>query len=284
MIPDILIVGHLAWDLTEWGAALGGTAAYASIAALRLGSRPALLTSTGPDLDASSALPGVRVHCVPSARSTVFRNRYRAGVRTQTVGSVAGALTVRDVPAEFRAAPLVLLGPLMGEVGSGLVGAFPGATVAACLQGWLRRRDGEGLVRPAAWDGGDVLPFVDAAIVSKEDAADVGDVERWAPQAGALVVTEGAAGARAHVGGVWHRVEPFRAREVDPTGAGDVFSAAYLIRYGETSDPLESARFAACAASLSVEGVGTAAIPTRARVEARMSGGPEARPAGGGQS
>ena len=53
-----------------------------------------------------------------------------------------------------------------------------------------------------------------------------------------------------------HDVPSLPRPEVDPTGAGDVFAAAFLVRYHETGDPLEAAAFAACAASCAVEGVG----------------------------
>jgi sugar/nucleoside kinase (ribokinase family) len=49
----------------------------------------------------------------------------------------------------------------------------------------------------------------------------------------------------------------------DLTGAGDVFAAALLVRYRETGDPEQSARFAHAAAACSIEGPGTEAIPTR---------------------
>ena len=268
---EFLTVGHLSWDLTDTGGTLGGTAAYASMTALRLGLSPSLLTSAGPDLDVLSALPGVNVHSVLSDNSTIFRNCYQDGVRTQTVAAVAGRLTAGDAPQEFRAAPLVLLGPLIGEVGRDMPRAFPGAKIVASLQGWLRRRNENRLVQPVAWDGAGILPFVDAAVVSRDDLQDISAVDGWTGKTPVLIVTEGDAGARMHFQDTWHRIAAFPAREIDPTGAGDVFAAAYLIRYGETSDPLESAHFAACVASFSVEAVGTAGIPTRARVEARLA-------------
>ena len=271
MIPDLLTVGHLAWDITASGRRLGGTAAYASVTALRMGLKPALLTSTGPDLDAASALPGISVHSVPAPFSTVFRNRYHDGTRTQSVATTAGPLSARDVPQDLRASPLVLLGPLLGEVDAGLAQAFPEATMVASLQGWLRLRSSDGSISPASWDGDRILPFVDAAVVSKDDPQDTAAISGWAERTRVLIVTEGAAGARVLFEGREHRIAAFRAQEVDPTGAGDVFAAAYLIRYGETSDPVESAHFAACAAAFSVEADATEGIPSRVEVEARIA-------------
>jgi sugar/nucleoside kinase (ribokinase family) len=58
--------------------------------------------------------------------------------------------------------------------------------------------------------------------------------------------------------------------ESDPTGAGDVFAAAFLVRYHECGDPPEAASFAACAASCAVEGVGTSALGDRDEVVRRL--------------
>ena len=59
-------------------------------------------------------------------------------------------------------------------------------------------------------------------------------------------------------------------REVDANGAGDVFAAAFLIRYHETGDARVAARFATVVASFHVEHVGMEGLPHRAQVEARL--------------
>jgi sugar/nucleoside kinase (ribokinase family) len=59
-------------------------------------------------------------------------------------------------------------------------------------------------------------------------------------------------------------------REVDGTGAGDVFAAAFLIDYYCHADAWEAAAVAACAGALTVEGEGIAAIPDRAAVDAAL--------------
>jgi sugar/nucleoside kinase (ribokinase family) len=60
------------------------------------------------------------------------------------------------------------------------------------------------------------------------------------------------------------------AEEVDPTGAGDVFAAAFLSHYMETNDAWQAALFASAAASISLAAPGTAAIPSRRQVEERL--------------
>jgi sugar/nucleoside kinase (ribokinase family) len=82
-------------------------------------------------------------------------------------------------------------------------------------------------------------------------------------------------GARIHFDGAWHNMEAFPENEVDPTGAGDVFAAAFLARLHETNDVAEATRFAAAAASLSTAAAGTVAIPTREQIEERLARSPE---------
>ncbi|MDA1258277.1 MAG: carbohydrate kinase family protein, partial [Chloroflexi bacterium] len=97
---------------------------------------------------------------------------------------------------------------------------------------------------------------------------------RWTGSAEVLGVTDGPAGARIHTDGQEICVPAYRADEIDPTGAGDIWVAACLIRLVETGDPVEAARFANAAGSVSVEREGLSGAPTRAEIEARMAIGP----------
>lgn len=271
MRPDFLAIGHVARDLAPDGFRVGGTVTYAALTAGRMGLSVAVVTSVGPELDVPSAMPGVQVHVVPSSDTTTFHNSYRHGKRSQLIKGVAAPIGASDVPQQWLSAPLVMLGPLAGEVSYDLAKLFPDATVMASLQGWLRQWDDVGRVSQAHWEGEEVLPHLDAAICSIGEIADRDLIDLWKPMVPILVVTMGREGARIHFEGSWHHVPAFPTREVDPTGAGDVFAAAYMIRYRETGDPLESARFASCAASFCVESEDVAGIPIRAQVEARLN-------------
>ena len=262
--PDLLAIGHVARDLVGDRAVPGGAVTYASHTARALGLTAAIVTSARPgDL---APMPGVAAHVVPSPATTTFRNVYRDGRRIQTIEAVAGLIAPADVPVEWRDASHVLIGPLAGEIDPAVARLFPGSVVVAALQGWLRQWDSAGAVTPKPWDGSDLLPHVDAAVVSVEDTADPAAIDRWAELAPVLIVTLGDRGARLHVDGAWHRIPPFPAREIDPTGAGDVFAAAYAVSFRDTRDPIDSARFASAAASLSVRGPATSTIPTRPQI------------------
>ena len=78
----------------------------------------------------------------------------------------------------------------------------------------------------------------------------------------------GAAGADVWTNGrLLGHVEALPTTVVDPTGAGDVFAAAFLIRFSETTDPIESATFASIAAGMSVSARGVQAIPDKKAIE-----------------
>jgi sugar/nucleoside kinase (ribokinase family) len=55
--------------------------------------------------------------------------------------------------------------------------------------------------------------------------------------------------------------------EVDGTGSGDIFAAAFLVRLYHTRDPWEAARFATQLAARSVTRVGLKSIPTSQEIE-----------------
>jgi len=285
--PDFLVVGHLVQDKVAGGYRLGGTAAYASLTAHRLGLRTAVLTRVAADLDLSSLPPEIEVHRLPSPQTTVFENIYSGGQRTQYVWAKAESIAAADVPAELASARIVLLGPVVGEVEDEVARCFPRSLVGICAQGWLRTVAADGRVgqlSPRHWRPSASPPSAEAEsaqrtggrqaiFVSEEDLPPAETEETlagWAAQVPLIFFTLGYRGSRLWWNGRWQEVPGFPAREVDPTGSGDVFAAAFLARYLETDDVAQAALFAAAAAAVSVEAVGTAGVPTRAQVEERL--------------
>ena len=76
---------------------------------------------------------------------------------------------------------------------------------------------------------------------------------------GALTFAE--RGAILFVNGERYNIPAAPATEVEPTGAGDVFAAAFLVRYNLTGDPFEAASYAAAAGALTVEAAGNSRRP-----------------------
>jgi 1D-myo-inositol 3-kinase len=274
--PDFLVIGHVAKDIVPGGWRLGGTAAYASIQASRLGLQTAVVTSAPGSIDLAALLPGVEVHRVPSRHATTFRNCYQDGHRTQFLLARARPLELGDVPKAWLSASIVLLGPLCGEVPPEMTSLFARSLVAIGAQGWLRRIDSEQRVIPCEWPDSVGWSNVHALFVSEDDLADDGNaLERWAAGFPTVAYTQASRGARLCNGGLWRHIDAFPEREVDPTGAGDVFAASFLTRLHESGDLPLASRFAAAAASISVSREGTLAIPDRGEIEQRMAEHPE---------
>ena len=191
--------------------------------------------------------------------------------RVVALRAVAPPIDVGRLPAGWEDASVMLLGPVFGDVPPSMAGRFSGSLVGVAPQGWLRRVGESGRVEQSGWYDGSVLERADVVILSELDVVDGRIPERWLRHEGIFILTRGRRGAVMRYEGRWHSLPAYPAVEVDPTGAGDVFAAAFLIRYFETKDAYVAGLFASCAASLSVEGSGAGAIPTREQVERRMS-------------
>jgi 1D-myo-inositol 3-kinase len=276
-LPDFVVVGHAVRDLVPGGWRPGGTVTFAAVQAHRLGLRVGIVTRTAGDIPTGELFPFAEVVDRGSPVTTCFENVYREGRRDQHIRAVAGPIRREDVPDAWRAAPVVLLGPVYRELEAGFALTFRRESlVGVSAQGWLRSLDADGRVVHTPWRGPPFWAGCRVLFVSDEDLADGREqLEAWTAGLPVVAMTESWRGARVYSGGRWRRMEAFPEREVDPTGAGDTFATAFLIRLLETGDVDEAARFGAAAASLSVAGVAAEAIPTREEIERRLAEYPE---------
>jgi sugar/nucleoside kinase (ribokinase family) len=269
--PDFVAVGHLTVDELSGGLRPGGSALYAGLLAHQQGLRVGLLTSYGPDFPFEVLPPEIEVIGVPAAGTTRFALEYRPEGRRLTIRERAARLEAFHLPAHFAEAGLAYLCPVADEVAPELVRAFPDAAVGVGAQGWCRVWDRSGIVQMRPWpDPAPILARAQALFLS------VDDVAGWEAQALALyqdvplgALTFAEKGAILFVNGERHTVPAAPATEVEPTGAGDVFAAAFLVRYNATGDALEAASYAAVAGALTVEAPGIAGVPTAERLTER---------------
>src|SRR5574341_678817 len=261
---DFLVVGHLVQDGVPNGYVVGGTATYGAITARNLGRRPGIVTRLAPDFILPDVLYGIEVQRVDSAHTTTFHNIYRDGHREQFLLAVADPIQPEDVPSTWRAAPIVLLGPLARELDSRFTKLFPGALVGVTPQGWLRQWDASGRVSMRSWDEAhQILPHIDVLVLSEEDLkGNEALMCEYAQLTRIAVMTQGARGCTIFANDTSQQITGFPENEVDPTGAGDVFAAAFLVRLAETQDPIQAARFANATASFCVQARGVSGIPT----------------------
>ena len=232
----------------------GGTVAYSGRMAAALGCRTAVLSSAAPDFDWAAALPGIEVAVVPADRTTTFQNIYDENGRVQTLHARANSIGSADVPANWQQAAIVHLAPLANELEPEMVSLFDGGLLGVTLQGWLRDWDANGRIYPCNWPAAaQVLPAVNAAILSSEDLLDNAMLDQFRQLTPLLVLTQGAAGCTVFTPDETRQIPAPPVDEVETTGAGDIFAAAYLIRLHQSSgDPWEAARFANLLAAESV--------------------------------
>jgi sugar/nucleoside kinase (ribokinase family) len=265
---DYLVIGHVAHDLTPQGPRLGGTVAYSALTARALGLRPGVLTAAGVETSLD-ALHGIPVILQDSPQSTTFENIYTSNGRVQYLRAQAARLDMDNVPRSWRQAAIIHLGPIAGEVDPILPESFSPTVLGITPQGWMRQWDAEQRVSAHAWtDAGPALARAGAVVISREDIG--GDdelIEHMSHQTRVLAVTEGAAGSVLYWNGDRRRFRAPEVPELDATGAGDIFAAAFFIRLYKTRDPWEAARFATLLASHSVTRIGLDGIPTSQEIE-----------------
>lgn len=271
---DYLVIGHVCKDLVPTGYRLGGTATFSALTAQALGQRVGVLTSTSDDmLPLIQPLQSIQLVCIPSEHPTTFKNVYTSSGRVQMLLGRATPLEASHLPEAWRSPRIVQLAPVADEITPDLGSQFPNALVGVTPQGWMRQWDGAGHVSYSAWESApQVLSHSQAAVLSIEDVeGDEDAVRRLADQASILIVTRGADGSTLYLNG---RPQPIAAPAVterDPTGAGDIFAAAFFVRLSATGEPFTAARFATGLASASVTRVGLASIPDTATIEAALA-------------
>jgi sugar/nucleoside kinase (ribokinase family) len=265
---DYLVIGHVAHDLTPQGPRLGGTAAYSALTARALGLRVGVLTAVGSETSLAS-LSDIPVISVESPTSTIFENIYAPQGRIQYLRARAARIDFNHVPEAWRRTSILHLGPIADEQDAILPESFSPSLLGLTPQGWMRQWDAEGRVSTAEWlDADSALARASAVVISREDVdGDDELIDQMAHQTPVLAVTEGPAGAVLFWNGDRRRFRAPEVLEVDATGAGDIFAAAFFVRLFNTRDPWEATRFATLVASRSITRVGLDGIPTSREIE-----------------
>jgi sugar/nucleoside kinase (ribokinase family) len=203
--------------------------------------RSTIVARTGdPSLFGPLVALGVPVKRVAGTATSAFAFHYEGDVRIMTVTEL-GDTWEPETADLLEPGGWVHVAPLARS-------DFTAETLAAYARDGRRISfDGQGLVRPertgpleldAAYDP-ELLRHVSILKLAEEEAAVLGDLA--ALDVPEIVVTHGTRGCHLYFDG---RVEHVAARglDVDPTGAGDMFSAAYMADRAAGGSPLAAAR------------------------------------------
>ena len=251
---DYLAVGHICSDLTPKGTSVGGTVAYAGRTACALDNNTAVLTSAEEGYNWPQALPAISVHSVPAAYTTTFENIYGEKERRQKIYHVAEKLKARHVPESWRHSRIVHLGPVANEIDTEMIHHFSRSLIGLTPQGWMRQWDETGNVQAKRWPtAASIFPLADAVIVSEEDLIDDEMLSAFRKWSRLLVLTQGKNGCTLFSENEAKQIPTKPVDDANPTGAGDIFAAAFLTRLQQAGgNPTAAAQYANKIASATV--------------------------------
>lgn len=247
----LAVVGNLSRDLVDGAAPRAGGAPFYAARALRTLGFPALIATKCAEEDRRLLLPplvrlGVPVLWSAGDSTASFSFHYEGDRRYMNVDAVGPSWTPADLHGLERA--------YWVHVGGLARSDFPPETLAVLARERRLSFDGQGLVRPdrtgplrldAAFDR-EVLRHVSILKLAEEEARVlVGDPDTGALRSlgvAEIVVTLGSKGSLVFADGRLDRVPPVPlVRDADPTGAGDAFSAAYLVARANRHAPRPAA-------------------------------------------
>jgi sugar/nucleoside kinase (ribokinase family) len=287
---DLVVAGHFSADTLILPSnpapyqALGGAAAYVSLAAHALGSSVSVVSSVGRDFPQEYLQwlreKGIDVSHVTqdSQPNTGFELTYNKDLseRTLRLKSQGSPITAKDVPENLNA-KAIHIGPIAREISLATVRRLKTCCEVLSLdpQGMTRRFDVDGRVSCCEKVPKELVSLVDVykssveeiqALTGQSNAQSaIEAVHAHGPKI--VIATMGAKGSQLSVDGEIFQVPPCPAKKVvDPTGAGDVFVGAFLSEYIPGKDVFWCACVGSAAASFVVECVGATCLATREEV------------------
>ncbi len=299
MKVEIVVLGQILNETITFpagrvvGPILGGTLCYCAVAAARLGARVGIVGKIGRDTPLDLLEPifqsGVDTEgLITEAVGYKDLLEYHPdGHKSLQFISKPSPLCLEDVPQSYRKARVIYCGSAMGEPSLEVVHGLcrSGTVVAADLGGYGGAHE-DLPHRKGGYDDSlrELLPCLHIAKASREDCMTLFSnsglppaeharlLTEWGAKVG--IVTMGQEGAVIALGQEVFTIPAFTSKAIDTTGAGDVFSAGFLVHYQQHGDAMEAGIFASAAAALVCEktgGVVLERMPSLADVTAKIS-------------
>jgi sugar/nucleoside kinase (ribokinase family) len=273
------LVGHVCQDLNpddmnQWQ--VGGTVIYGGITAAQLDAHVHILTCAHPHiLTKIPAIQNVQWEVITDTQTTTFVNNYLpSGTRFQQMIFRASPIPLNRLN-DFPAPDILHFAPVANEIQAEAIlqlrQIFPEIWFVATPQGWMRRAKLQ-IVEKVPWESAlEILPHLNAVVFSEEDIqGNETLLNQYVATGIPVLYTRGIHGANLFYQGEKITIPAIPAQEVDLTGAGDVIATAFFIRFYETGDPIEAARFGTAAASCSIEHPYFLGIPSRQTINHRL--------------
>lgn len=278
---DIVSVGHLCIDsiilpnrLKPY-IILGGSVAYVSFSAKRLGANVSIISKVGGDFPEAylwwlnqEGIDLSMISKIKDYKTTRFELKYDESLSNRSLRliSKAAPITVEDLLNSLEA-KAIHLAPITNEVQYEVVEKTRKMADVLSIdpQGLIRAFDENGQVANKALADKRILEMVNIYKSSQEEIeavtgeADLKSAIKAVHDFGVetVMVTLGMKGAALSVDGAIYNVPAYTSSKiVDPTGAGDAFMGGFLAEYIRGEDSLWCACVGSAAASTVVEGVG----------------------------
>lgn len=300
MEPELVMIGHIINETIQYPdrtitPVLGSPAAYSSVIASRLGIKTGLVAKIGKDWpdellgalkNAKVDMGGVKV-AEKSTRNLLIYDK--SGNKKVHYLDKAPSIHISDIPRGYLKAKLIYICPMDFEIPLQTVKELRtlGKELAVDLMGYGGATSSIHPDKEEQQSHRTLKKLVNYFHIVRASMEDCeyffGKVEEKEEEIACLflewgadlaIVTQGEKGALVATKDRKFRVPAFPAEVKDCTGAGDAYSAGFLVEYLRTKDPYQSALFAAAAASLVIEGTGgvlAKRMPTTSKVRRRIS-------------
>ena len=282
---DAIIIGHFSLDTNMWPTgqiknALGGAPTYAGSTFAAMHKKVGVFSIIGKDhysevLSLCQA-KGIDTQglLVSSEQTMTFQNLYTAdGNRTQRCLNVAPKLLFKNLPKNYLVSKAFYISPLAAEVNEEFIRKLKTKENIVMLdpQGLMRNINKEGEVSTIfnKIKLERIFKLVDIIKIGKDE------VEAFKMREKKILNTLNKMGVRVAIitrgrdpimilySRRIFEVQTLNVKVEDPTGAGDVFGAAFLSEYITGSTINKAAKFAATSASLKIRHVGPSGFPSK---------------------
>jgi len=288
----LVTLGHVTLDRIKMGEQRktswvpGGPAVHTSLTATSLRARPHIVSKVGTDFGQRRVRwlrqKGVdtKFLSVVTAPTTKFEITYRNDRRTLRLLGTCDTLETLDPEWGIRIQCLHIA-PVIGEIPETVAGWFADRSTFVSLdpQGYLRRVGRDKLVLEKWWLDRSLLRKIDILKATSDElrlmmgASDSHAMKRLRRMGPSICVhTKGCEGLDLLIPSGFFHIPAYRPEKVvDPTGAGDVFTAAFLLDFSRSGDAIWSACLGTAAASLKIEHMGPGSIREPSKISERAN-------------
>jgi 1D-myo-inositol 3-kinase len=266
-VKGFTVAGHIAVDdiITDDGLSvqLGGPPCYAAVLGTVLKFPVKTVTRIGEDFPEvfQPILEDIGVTAQRShiSSTTKFVIDYRYNPRRMSLPSICEPISLKEIEKADRLA----LCPIANEINPQMMMSLTPSLLALDPQGLLRKVGQDGLVLPKKWMNSVLFEKLDILKTSSSEHTlitgmsdirkSLGVLKRYGVKNAVITIGKGGSYVSSD-SGIYH-IPAYPVKEVDPTGAGDVFMAALAAFFDESIEWACAVGSAASSALVETQGV-----------------------------